>query len=515
MSIFERLRSMPGIPLLAALAIIFGALSSVTPGSGQGALSGIAQREQQGPNGTTSSDPSGKSDADGSRGAGVDGSGSGRTTTTTKPGTSGSGPKAAGETLARGILPDRIKIGYLVPDRDWDGVFAALGTPASGGVGFGNQREMIEAVVDDINAHGGMGGRRIEPYYFVYSFNRTLSSDSSAAQNKEACTYWTQDSGVFAVVQIGFENWGIADCLTEHKVVHVNTSTFVSESHYAKIADYYYNSSFNSLNRQARDYVHGLAAQGFFGKAGGWGPASKIGLIQVDPGTVAPDFAEAVKKGLEPELARRGLKITTRALIELTSNWTNIVVQFRNAGVTHVLFAVSSPLHYSLFMQAAENQKYTPWYGISTAAAPGVLLQYTVPANQLKKSMGPGWAPLGDVAPSENPYPPTAYERRCYDLMEKAGQKTSDVLARAIQVTACATNWFFQEGLDRARPNLTLGGLAKAVEKGEEFYAMRDQVMPYRFGPDRVKNGVASFRPLIFDVGCECFKYTGKIQPMP
>lgn len=518
MSILKRIGAIPGIPIVVVLAIVFGTLSSVSTQSVQGPISDVVSSGEQSLGGAIPSSPgsAGPTSVGGAKGQTSSGAVAGRETVAGRPGAPGSTTTTVGgETLARGILRDRIKIGYLVPDRDWDGIFAALGTPASGGVGFGNQRQNMEAVVQDVNAHGGIAGRKIEPYYFTYSFNRTLSPDSAAAQAREACTSWTQDNGVFAVVQIGFENWAISNCLTEHKTVHLNTSTFVSASHYQKIADYYYNLTFNSLDRQAVDYVHGLADQGFFAKPGEWGPGSKIGLVQIDPSTVAPDFADAVKHGLEPALARRGLKITTRAIVQITSNWTNVVVQMRNAGVTHVLFAVSSPLHYSLFMQAADNQQYKPWYGISTPAAPGILLQYTAPASQLVKSMGPGWSPLGDVAPSENPYPPSTAERRCLDIMKRAGQETSDVLARALQIATCLVNWFLQEGMDRARPNLTVGGLAKAVENAEDFYALREAVMRYRFAADRVNNGVANFRPLRFDMGCECYKYTGKIQPMP
>lgn len=425
-------------------------------------------------------------------------------------------PPQAGEIRGPGVLRDRIKIGYLVPDRDWDGVFAALGTPSSGGIGFGDQRKQVEAVVNDMNAHGGIAGRKIEPYYFTYSFNRTLSPDSAAVQAQEACSYWTQDNRVFAVSQTGFESWRILNCLVAKKVVHVNTSTFVSAAHYQKIADYYYNASFNSLDRLAVDYVHGLAAQGFFGKPTTWGPKSRIGLIQSPPSAETSDFEDAVKHGLEPELKRRGLKIHTRALVGTASNYTNVAVQFRNEGITHVIYAVTSPLNISQFMQAAQSQQYFPWHGVSSSAGPGVLLQHTAPAEQLVKSMGPGWAPLGDVAPSENPYSLSSADRRCLDVMRRAGQETTNVLTRALQIGTCQLNWFFREGMEKARPNLTVRGLAAAVAAhGSGFYAIRESPMPYRFGPNRVSNGVAAFRPLRFDTGCECYKYTGKVQPMP
>lgn len=423
-------------------------------------------------------------------------------------------PPQPGEVLGPGVLRDRIKIGYLVPDKDWDGVFVALGVPGSRGSapGFGDQRAMYEAIVKDMNAHGGIAGRRVEPYYFTYSFNRGLDPAGAAAQSQEACSYWTQDNRVFAVVQGGFENWALSNCLVSRNVVHVDTSTWRSASNYRKIADYYSNFRFNSLDRQARDYGFGLGTQGFFGTAASFGKASKIGLLYSGTAT-APDFGEAVRKGLEPELAKRGLKISVRA--EACTECTNVVTRFRQEGITHVLFFAGSPVNPALFMQAAESQQFRPWYGIYTSNAPGFLLQYLAPPEQLVKSMGPGWDPNGDIAPEDNPYKRTAAEQRCLQLMDRTGQKSTEPLTVTFQIRACVQNWLLQEAMGRARPTLTAQALAGAMEKATGFYALKGAPLGFRYSADRLNNGHVQFRRLVFNTSCSCYRYTGPIQSMP
>lgn len=419
----------------------------------------------------------------------------------------------AQEVRAPGIEADRIKIGYLVPDKDWDGVYTAIGLPGNEKVGFGDQRKMWQTVIDHTNANGGIAGRKIEPYFFTYSFNRTLDPASAAAHGQEACSYWTQDNRVFAVFQVGFENWSLMDCLVKNKVVHVNTSTFVSGGFYQSVADYFYNFTFNSLDRQLVDYAYGLEHQGFFGSRTKFDPAtSKIGLVWSDTNLA---FERAIKDGLEPQLAKYGLKIAARAGTS-SGDFTNHVVNFRQAGVTHVIYATSSPITYALFMQAAENQRYRPWHGISTAAVPGPLLQYIAPRPQLALSMGPGWSPLADLEKSENPYPDSPAEKVCRQIMDRNGLSTDDSLERALQHASCLLQWIVGEGITRSAPNLTPQGLGQQVAaNGRSFWGAKGLAFPYRLGADRVNNGVAGFRPMYFETSCNCYRYEGKITRMP
>ena len=88
-----------------------------------------------------------------------------------------------------GITDDTIKIGYLGADF---GDLAAVGLAPE----LGDQPAVMQALVDDINANGGIAGRQIELKVEMYP------GLSTAEQRQAACLSVTQDFGA-AVVVIG------------------------------------------------------------------------------------------------------------------------------------------------------------------------------------------------------------------------------------------------------------------------------------------------------------------------
>ena len=88
---------------------------------------------------------------------------------------------------ARGVTADTITIGYSYLDFD---ELIELGLSDSG---WGDQELEFQTMVDDLNANGGINGRRLEVLYEPYS--------ALGTENAEAvCLRLTEDSEVFAVV---------------------------------------------------------------------------------------------------------------------------------------------------------------------------------------------------------------------------------------------------------------------------------------------------------------------------
>ena len=82
----------------------------------------------------------------------------------------------------------------------------------------GDQHAVAQSVVDDINAHGGINGRKIVPVFKEYPPIPGRQPDPLSL-----CTSWAEDDKVFAVlgVFIDFTGQGIL-CLTrEHEVIHI------------------------------------------------------------------------------------------------------------------------------------------------------------------------------------------------------------------------------------------------------------------------------------------------------
>jgi ABC-type branched-subunit amino acid transport system substrate-binding protein len=105
------------------------------------------------------------------------------------PGTTAAGETDGGElgATAPGVTEDTITIAYTY--LDFDLLVEMNLSPA----GWGDQELAFQSLVDDINANGGINGRRLEVIYEAYS---PLGTEDAEA----VCLRVTQDNEVFAVV---------------------------------------------------------------------------------------------------------------------------------------------------------------------------------------------------------------------------------------------------------------------------------------------------------------------------
>jgi hypothetical protein len=110
----------------------------------------------------------------------------------------------------QGVTKDSIKIGIAIIDYDSIKDFLDYN--------HGDQRAVAQSFVDDINAHGGIAGRKIIPVFKEYPPIPGREPDPLSL-----CTSWAEDDKVFAVlgVFIDFTGQGIL-CLTrEHHIIHI------------------------------------------------------------------------------------------------------------------------------------------------------------------------------------------------------------------------------------------------------------------------------------------------------
>ena len=123
-------------------------------------------------------------------------------------------PAAAATTAApvltasfRGVTPTTIKIGIVNIDYSCIQQFVDYN--------FGDQKAISQVFVDDLNAHGGILGRKIQPVYQNYC---PIGNSQALA----LCTSMTEDQKVFAVLGILYDASGDADlCLTrDHQTIY-------------------------------------------------------------------------------------------------------------------------------------------------------------------------------------------------------------------------------------------------------------------------------------------------------
>jgi ABC-type branched-subunit amino acid transport system substrate-binding protein len=127
-------------------------------------------------------------------------------------GEAGSATAAGGEPkdLGHGVSAKEIKLGIAIVDYDAIKDFVDFER--------GDQQKTAQVFVDYINKNGGVGGRKIVPFYKTYPPIPGQQPDPLSL-----CTSWTEDDGVFAVlgVFIDFTGQGLL-CLTkEHNTIHI------------------------------------------------------------------------------------------------------------------------------------------------------------------------------------------------------------------------------------------------------------------------------------------------------
>ena len=137
------------------------------------------------------------------------GSGTARSssTTSTSPTSNSNGP--VDKTLGPGVSPTSIKVGVALVDFSQIEQFTDLIRTNA------EQKQIYQAYIDNINAHGGINGRKIVPYYKYYSPLGTAGIGS-------VCTSFAQDDNVFAVVGTFVDFSGAAQtCVAnqEHRVL--------------------------------------------------------------------------------------------------------------------------------------------------------------------------------------------------------------------------------------------------------------------------------------------------------
>ena len=136
--------------------------------------------------------------------------GSGTSTTkgtsapTTPPTTGGANPHVV-KSLGVGVTADSIKLGVALVNFDPIKQFTDTIRTAA------EQKQIYGIYIDDINAHGGINGRKIDPVYRYYA-------PLGTAQIVPLCTTFAQDDKVFAVVGTFIDFSGDAQtCITKQQ----------------------------------------------------------------------------------------------------------------------------------------------------------------------------------------------------------------------------------------------------------------------------------------------------------
>ena len=383
-----------------------------------------------------------------------------------------------------------VKIGLHI-SANLQAAYAAFGAKNAGG----DITPALRTVVDWINAHGGMHGRKVEPIFHASDpLNGTFDSEAQTA-----CDDFADDQHVFAVVSGAVLPTPVTpDCLAKKHVPLVwNYHFLVDGPMWAAYMPYLYMPFSVNADRMAF-YIDQLAANNYFT------PNARVAIVRYD----VPEHARLTSQVLRPRLAAHKVNVVDEIAVsrppsasgaaDTGSQLSSAILRMRAENVTHVLFVPTGGAVPFVFMSEAQGQSFNPRYAMNSLDIPYFVADQAT-ASQLHGAVAIGWSPASDMHHEQEP-PANEPRALCYQLTQ-----TNDA------ARYCDGLFFLKAALDRAT-TFDAAGLQAAVEAmGTEFapvFSLAD-----RFGPNR-HDGASATRLDAYDDGCSCFRYTGPLTPI-
>jgi ABC-type branched-subunit amino acid transport system substrate-binding protein len=405
----------------------------------------------------------------------------------------------------------------------WDARSIYIGIPTgedvhqyagSLGISFdpGSLEADAKAVIADLNAKGGLFGRRLVPVFHDNATSDLVANPDAAAQRN--CTAFTEDRPVVAVFNavpnIDTENWHA--CLQQHSTPLLNgSSSLYDTTSFRQYGPYVWNTLEPNMSTFVPGWVTHLQRLSYFAKwdtrAGGPGSApAKVGILMPDT-RVSQRLAHVMKARLN----QLGLPTVEYAYQDAVSSYggdmSAAVLRFNSSGVTHVLSIPPIAAAKLVFMQTAEQQRYRPRYGMSSVDNPTAFVS-NAPGAQLSGALGSGWLPGVDVDTAHDPGQ-TPAQRECSAIFKRAGLSFAGDGRRTALMLAfdACTSLKLLVAAARSAGGLAPVSLANGIASigsgfptAQTFHSGLSSTSPAM--PDEV-------RDLVYMPSCGCFAYRG------
>ena len=432
--------------------------------------------------------------------AGTTGAGSAGTTGGTAAGgsTGGAAPAAGGSgAVGPGVTATEIKLG-LPYCSDCAAANAALG---AGSEDPGDTRRYMQAALDEVNARGGLLGRKLVPVWHEVS-----ASDNIEASQQAACETFTKDNKVLAIF---FRGEIIYECAKRAGIITTGGGSGPVFERYPNL----FSPAGIRLERLAAATVKAMVKSGWHKPDTKW-PTGKIGIVSWDN----PDYRYAMSKGWLPAMKAAGLPDpmvrwvaipqSDRGIADAGPAISSAVLAFRQAGIDHVFISDGPAGIFTgagltlLFLQNAKSQQYYPRYGFNSNNSPDF---ESHPKDQLAGMIAIDSFSTADA--NDEGIPKNPQRVRCFEVMRKKGLRVGAWQTQAVAIGACDIAWFTEAIVKKARSTLLPDMIAGGEALGTSYRS------PYsygnRLGPGQ-HDGTALFRNLQWDNGCSCLKYTSK-----
>jgi hypothetical protein len=404
----------------------------------------------------------------------------------------------------RGWDAKNVYLGY-VTQNDFTRTAAAAGYNS---VNAGDQVGDVNAVLAALNAAGGLFGRRLVGVDRDNSSADVTGNPTGTSSGN--CDYFKNDKKVIAILnlQSALDTDVFRTCTAKAQLPVMSLSIQpLTDEVLAPLNGYLIPLLVPTYDRMAPVFVQRLRSQGWFT---GWnttaGAPSTTAPVKTGVLVTSDNQGAAVLKVYEKALAAVGQKPVVFRYApsgsQQQTDFQSAVLQFRSAGVTHVL---SDGVNVSLFMIQASSQGFRPRYALSSYSAPQPFVQTLAPKDQLRGALGIGSAPTIDVNLADDPGP-TPGSAFCLKALQDGGQRfgSDKRFAQAIAFALCDG---FRMLVAAAKAGGGLGGpdLVRGVGLAGPSFPT-SFAFSSGFAPG-VSTLPGSARDLSYVQACSCFRY--------
>lgn len=347
----------------------------------------------------------------------------------------------------------------------------------------GNDEGRYEALVEDLNRRGGIGGRTVQLAVATYG-----AVSNRAAEAQAACTSLVTDQRSFAVLAAGLLLPSGVQCFTDQGVPLIETLA-AGSGYYASG---FLISMYPTWDRTLRQHVAFLQERGML-------EGRTIGVV-----TNSGAAVHSVQNSLVPALAALGYEVVDiEALNEdatMTQQLPVAVSNMQAEGVDLVINA-AAPLANQLFVEQADRSGFRPTYAYSDFGGVTSDIFGAYP----ESFDGTIAATSTRIGEARAGIPVDATEQACLDRVGPVEPLEPGTLAYSIAMGQCAIFDTFVRGASAAGPHLTRSALLSGVETLGSF------PLP-GFGDGSLAPGkhdaMNNLRAVVYRNSCACWMLT-------
>lgn len=389
----------------------------------------------------------------------------------------------------------QLRVGLSIPGGDPAARF-------TGGPNNANYPAVARALVADINARGGIAGRKVA--LTIATVGSASDYEGAQAAQEKTCLALTEDARSLVVLGTDAGASYATACYARHRTPVLVNRHVLDGPEVLKQAPWVLPAASATYSTIARSLPAALKQQGYI--------SGKLAVVAYD----LPALRGAVTSNLVPGLRTAGATVADTVFLPPSftaapSAIASAVLRFRREGIDHVVFLSGL---WPLFAQEAQSQAYFPRYAITTEDLPHYSYDgFGVQPAQAKGVVGIGWVPAIDLS-GKGQIPFTDQERRCWSVIKRyAGISYTDRGNGSYLngVDLCEVFGALKAALDPLRGHV--------IEPGQVARAFAE--MPASYEPTEVSSVsfaarradyTGGYRWLAFGEDCRCFRYTSGLK---